>query len=75
MTPAPRRASLESRAMKRGKKPLLAKAIRFHSRGDDEAFFAWLKDIACVHSFSGEGRDISMELSTTDIDDSSPLAA
>lgn len=49
--------------------PLVATSVRFYHENDERAFFAWLKRIACVERFEGDGRDLLITLSRVPRDD------
>ncbi len=45
------------------KTTLMAKSILYHSQGDEDAFFQWLKSIPCVIDYEGVGRELRINIS------------
>jgi hypothetical protein len=41
---------------------LIADEITYYSQGDEEAFFTWLKGIACVSDVQGKGRHLHITI-------------
>jgi len=48
---------------------LVATAVMYFSQGDEDSFFSWLKTIECISGVHGVGRDLFIEIGTTDVDD------
>ncbi|WP_116811993.1 hypothetical protein [Steroidobacter cummioxidans] len=46
---------------------LVATSVWYFSQGDEDSFFSWLKSIQCVSGVHGAGRDLFIEISTTNV--------
>jgi hypothetical protein len=50
---------------------LVAEAVRYYSKGDEDCFFAWLQKIDAVKKFEGSGTSLFIECSPPPISDES----
>lgn len=48
---------------------LVARSIEYYSQLDEEAFFQWIKRIACVRETSGRGLELLIEVDDQVMDD------
>jgi len=41
---------------------LVCKKVSFYALKDEDAFFAWIKNIDCIEDFYGEGDELYLEM-------------
>ncbi len=47
---------------------LIAKSVMYHSQGDEDAFFFWMKSIPCIVDFEGIHDELHIRVSQEKID-------
>lgn len=48
---------------------LICKAVKFHCRKDEDAFFEWIKKFDCIDRISGLGRELYLHIAADEIHD------
>lgn len=62
------RGQVKKRASKVEPVTLVAYLVTYYSKGDEDAFFRWLKRIRCVTNFRGVCRELLIEVAPDQVD-------